>query len=299
MPNFFILGAQKAGTTALYHYLKQHPQVYMSPRKETNFFAQEGEKLDFYQIGAPQSKKKLIDNTSAYCELFQGASNERAVGEASPWYLYNPRVPEKIKHYLPRAKLIVILRDPVERAYSHFLNSFRVGKEPLTDFAQALLEEEERIRNNWHPLVYHYRQMGYYFAQLKPYFDMFKRDQIRIYLYEDFKANPTDALRDNFRFLNVDDTFVPDMSLKHNPAGVPKSKALYLFFLRQNPIKSMFKPFIPEGLRKRIVLGLQNQNFDKPPQLSPELRQQLIQDYRDDILNLQDLLQRDLSRWLE
>ena len=297
LPNFIIIGAAKSGTTAIYHYLKQHPQVYMSPVKEANFFALEGDKLQFFEPFAYPSERKPADNIEAYCELFEDVTSEIAIGEASPWYLYSPRSAEKIHYYLPKAKLIAILRNPVERAFSHFLDFRRDAKEPLTDFAQALQEEEVRIRDNWHPL-WHYKQMGFYSVQLKRYFDRFDRNQIQVYLYEDFKNNPIIVMQEIFRFINVDETFVPDMSLRHNVSGIPKNKALHIFLKTKHPLKNLIKPWIPERLRLQTVVNLRNRNLMKPPKLSLELRQQLMQEYRDDILMLQDLIERDLTKWI-
>lgn len=300
MPNFLIIGAQKSGTTALYHYLRQHPQIYMSPKKETNFFALESEKLNSCEPATSQSRgKRPIDNISAYRELFQDVANEIAIGEASPWYLYNPKVPERIQHYLPSVQLIAVLRNPSERAYSHFLNSVRDGVEPLTDFAQALQEEEIRVKNNFNPMRYHYQQIGFYYVQLKRYFDRFDKNQIRIYLHEDFKADPTNLLQDIFQFLAVDDAFIPDMSRKFNVSGVPKNQALQALFNQQNIIKSVLKPFLPQSLRKQLKYDLRNQNLDKPDPLPSQVKQQLVEVFRADILKLEDLIQRDLSKWLE
>jgi hypothetical protein len=307
MPNFLIIGAAKAGTTALYHYLKQHPQIYMSSEKEPHFFAFEGEKLDFQGTKGNQEwlNRASITNIETYCLQFQGVENEIAIGEASALYLYIPKTPERIQHHIPSAKLITILRNPVDRAYSAFLYLSRDGLEPLTDFARALREEEIRIRNNWVP-IYYYQQLGFYYVQLKRYFDIFDRDQIRVYLYESLKANPVGLLQDIFRFLGVDDTFNPDVSLRYNVSAAPKNKALHTFLIKPHPIKSILKPFLPEELRKHIyislqnrIFSLQNQNLDKPLPLSPEFRKQLIEVYREDILKLQDLIQQDLSKWLE
>jgi len=286
-PNFLIIGAQKTATTSLYHYLKQHPKIYMSPVKEPKFFL-----LERWEY----KKSKPITDIKAYRALFQGVSDEEAIGEASPQYLYSQTAPERIYHYIPEAKLIAILRNPVERAYSSFLHKIRVGQESLT-FDRALREEETRIRNNWEPL-WHYKQLGFYYAQLKRYFDVFDRGQIRVYLFEDVKADPIGILQDIFRFLKVDDTFVPDISIRHNVGGIPKNKVLHTLLSNSNLAKSILKPFFFKGLRRCIASRLRNLNTIKPP-LKPEIRRQLIQEYQEDILKLQDLIQRDLSKWLE
>lgn len=300
MPNFLIIGAARAGTTALYYYLKQHPQIYMSPVKEPRFFAFEGEKLNARGPGQELLSKPVTD-IKAYRTLFRDASNETAIGEASPLYLYSPKAPERIRHYIPAARLIAVLRNPVQRAYSHFLHNVRHGIEPLADFAQALEAEEIRVRNNWRG-HWHHKQQGLYYVQLKRYFDTFDRAQIRCYLHEDLKVDPTGLLQDVFEFLGVDVTFVPDVSFRPNMSGLPRHKTLHWFLTRLNRIKPIVKPLLPHELRQWIVAthtNLQNRNLVKPL-LPLEMQRRLIQThYKDDILNLQNLIQRDLSIWLE
>lgn len=301
MPNFLIIGAAKAGTTALYSYLKQHPQIYMSPEKEPHFFAFEGEKLKFGGTAGDREwlNRTAITDIKTYQQQFQKVSQQIAIGEASALYLYIPKAAERIRHYIPNAKLITILRNPAQRAYSAFLFQMRDSLEPITDFTQALQEEKIRIQKNWVP-IYYYQQMGFYYNQVKRYFDIFNRDQIKVYLYEDFSANPMSILQDTFQFLGVDDTFTPNVLERHNVSGIPKNKVLSNFIVNPHPIKDMFKPFLPKSLRRGLIVGLKNRrSLDKPPRMSAEVSKQLIDVYREDILKLQDLLQRDLSIWLK
>ncbi len=297
IPNFLIIGAAKAGTTSLYAWLEQHPQIYMSPVKETNFFALEGEKLNFpagtigkYYLSG------CITNIEDYRKQFQGVTNETAIGEASPIYLYHLKAPERIQHYVPKVKLIAILRHPIERAYSNFLHNIGEGLEPLTDFAQALQEEESRIRNNWW-WGFYYVSAGFYYVQLKRYFERFNPNQIKVYLYEDVKTNALNVTRDIFKFLQVDETFIPDMSTKYNVTGIPRNKFWHQFLSRPSFIKAPLKLLFPSKLRNRICINLKNRNLVKP-QLPPAVRSQLIEMYREDILKLQDLIHRDLSKWV-
>jgi hypothetical protein len=296
MPNFLIIGAMKAGTTALYTYLEQHPQVYMSPVKEPNFFAFEGERMNFL---APQDQEGInrtsVTDIEAYRALFTGVTNEKAIGEASHWYLYSPKAPERIQHYIPGGKFIVVLRDPVERAYSQFLHFVRDGQEPLTDFAQALQEEETRIYNNW--AFGRYASRGFYHVQLKRYFDAFDRSQIKVYLYEDLSVDPVGVLRDIFRFLEIDEAFLPEMSIRPNVSGVPKSRTLHALLTRPQRIKAALQPHLPARVL-RFASDLRDRNLAKP-QFAPVLRRQMVEMYREDILKLQDLIDRDLSKWLE
>ncbi len=146
-PNFFVIGAARSGTTSLYHYLKQHPQIYISPVKEPRFFAFKGvaDNLDsYYEPSGSDIVKESITSFEAYCALFQGVSCEKAIGEASPLYLWSSKACENIHQTIPDAKLIAILRDPVERAFSHFL----LNKESNC-FAQAVQDELSHVRDGW------------------------------------------------------------------------------------------------------------------------------------------------------
>ncbi|MGH3086090.1 MAG: sulfotransferase family protein [Rubrobacteraceae bacterium] len=306
MPNFLIIGAAKCGTTALYHYLDQHPEIYMSPEKEPRFFALEGEIPDFRGPADDRGINRCrFTNITAYRELFRGVSGEKAAGEASTLYLYSPKAPERISHHVPDAKLIAVLRNPVDRAYSAFLFMLRDSREPLSDFGRALAEEERRIAENWGP-EYHYRRRGFYHSQLKRYYERFGGDQIKVYLYDELNSDPAGVVRDIFRFLGVDDAFEPDMSSRHNVSGVPQSRvlqSLYLSLRKSSPAKSALKALIPEKPRRkmyrRVLSGVQKRNLGKAPPLSPETREELIEAYREDIIKTQDLIGKDLSGWLK
>ena len=301
LPNFLIIGAAKAGTTSLYHYLKQHPQVFMCPVKEPIFFALEGSKARFHGPGDQETVDGYsVTSYQDYCALFQNVSSETAIGEASTLYLYDNSSDtiKRLQHYVPDVKLISVLREPVERAYSHFL--YMVGKhsEPLNDFPQALAEEEWRSRDNWWP-AWHYKKMGFYYAQLKPFFDAFEPSQMAVYLYEDLVTDPSQLMRSLFEFLGVDETFNPDMGIHHNIiSGKPKNKLLNDFLTKPNLVRTGLQPLLPCGWSKKIAAKIRAQNLSKPP-LPLEVRKQLAPSYREDILKLQDLIERDLSHWLE
>ena len=309
MPNFLIIGAQRSGTSSLYKYLKQHPQIYMSPVKEPGFFMFNGEEQDFHgsrdreaSIARYQAIRNVsITNIKDYCALFKGVTNQKAIGEASTQYLYSLIAPEHIHHYIPDAKLIAILRDPVERAYSNFFLYIQQGdKQFVTDFTRAVQEEEINVDDNWSGGI-HYVRKGFYYTQLMRYFNTFNHNQIRVYLYEDQINDPIGFLQDIFCFLGVDDKFVPDISKKFNESAyyINKKASPNLFLTGKSPI-TLCKFFLTKRIRQKIktCINLRNENFVKPP-LLPEVRRQLIQIFREDILKLQDLIQRDLSKWLE
>ena len=170
----------------------------------------------------------------------------------------------------------------------NFLYIVRDDREPYQDFALALKDETTRIANNWE-WFWHYIQLGYYGAQLKRYYQIFSPSQIKLYLYEDLKEKPIALFRDIFRFLEVDDTLVPDMAIRPNKSGMPKNKIRHYFLTKPNPLKTGLKPLFSAKIRQKI----QHQNLT-----TQEVRQQLRELYREDILRCQDLIERDLSAWL-
>jgi hypothetical protein len=302
LPNFLIIGAAKAGTSSLYYYLKQHPQIYMPSsrtQKEPDFFALEGEKLEYPGPKGTFKINNRITDIATYRSLFSNVTNEIAIGEASTLYIYSEKAPERIKHYIPNTKLIAILRDPIERAYSHYLYWAGLGFEPDInfDFAKAIAQEKSRIDKGWNA-SWHYVQRGFYYIQLKRYFNLFDSNQIKVYLYEDLVKDRLSVAQDIFDFLDVNNSFIPNVEKTHNKTEVPKNQTLNALISRPNPIKAILKFLVPTNLRKNIADTIKKQNQGKP-KLSPQIRKQLLEVYREDILQLQDLINRDLSNWLE
>lgn len=294
LPNFLILGAAKAGTTSLHHYLGQHPDVFVSQLKEPKYFALKDEPLNF------QGPSQFINESSVntfedYCALFSGVNEESAIGEASPLYLYSEKAVEGIKSTLPDAKLIVILRNPVDRAFSSYTHLLREGFETLP-FEESLTQEDQRIRDRWAPLWY-YKDKGFYGQQLQRYYEAFPKEQIKVYLFEDLCRNPIDVVQDIFAYIGVEPSFEPDMA-KKNVSGVPKNVALQRLLTRKNPIKAVGKRLLPKQFRKNLSNSIQAKNLGEKPTLLPETRAELLDLYRDDILLLQGLIERDLSAWL-
>jgi hypothetical protein len=304
MPNFFIVGAQKAGTTSLYQYLNQHPQVYMSPIKEPFFFDHEmdskGEVVRREFGGHRQPPR--FNNIEEYSTLFEGVRGEKAIGEATPLYIYAPGTAERIERYVPGAKSIALLRNPADRAYSAFLYALRMGVEPLTDFTQALREEPFRVRNRWH-YVFHYRSRGLYYQQLKRYYEVFGRERLGVWLYEDLREDPAGVAQSVFRFLEVDDAFAPDASSKYNPAGVPASGSARAAMKATNRAVWGLRMFLPPTssilpLAFEMRRAVLSRVLTEPPPIDPELREELLAGYEEEILRLQELIGRDLSTWL-
>jgi hypothetical protein len=296
-PTFLIIGAMKAGTTALYTALNQHPEVYMSPVKEPNFFAFASQPPNF-QAPIDQHPKgvnhtSIIDATE-YRKLFAGAPAEAARGEASHWYLYHPDAPVNIEQHVPEAKLIAMLRNPVERAYSEFLHFVRDGDEPLDDFASALDAEPRRIEANW--ALGRYVDRGRYDEQLERYLDQFPEEQLRIYLYDDFADEPEAVRQDLFAFIGVDPLFEPE-DRRVNVSGVPRSRWLHAVMGAVQPVRECLGPWLPDPMVD-WANALKNQNLKKPP-MDPSVRARLIDIFCPHVRRLETLIDRDLSRWLE
>lgn len=298
MPNFLIIGAAKSGTSALYQYLRQHPDVFMSPRKETHFFAFENRDPNTNGIG--DTIPDAITHIEDYRALFSQVTTEKAIGEASPTYIYIPYAAERIKYHIPNARMIILLRNPVDRAYSAYMHLVRDGRESISNFAEALEQESYRIANNWGP-IWHYKAGGLYYKQVRYYFDMFDLSQFKIYLHEDLNNQPKTVLQDSFQFIGVDDQWEPDVSFRVNVSGKPKNKLLqqtmHYFFLQPNPVRFASRKFIPEIMRWRFTSAMRNRNLEKTG-VPEQFRLNLIDYFREDIIQLQELIKRDLSAWL-
>ena len=275
LPNFLVIGASRAGTTSLYHYLGAHPEIFVPAIKETNYFAHEGRRDERFPVVRAE----------AYAALFAGAGAARARGEVSPIYLTRSAVAApRIARELPGVRLVASLRHPAERAFSNYLLQYRYGRDRRS--------VEEAFGS---PDAYaDYVREGGYAARVRDYAERFPRERIRILLFEDLGRDPGAALRDLFAFLGVDPDFRTDTSVRHNPGGVARRAWLNDLLLRAAPALG---PHAPAWLR-RLGRRLRDANEAPPPRLPPELRARLVAYYRVDVLALQDWLGRDLSAWL-
>ena len=298
LPDFFIIGAARSGTTALYQYLTQHPEISMSDPKEPHYFALCDHPLDFQGPGDAETiNRKAIIGAAEYGQLFAHMGEARARGEASVSYLYYSEAARRIRECVPGARLICLLRNPVERAFSAY--SFLRTRlfEPEEDFRVALADEPRRIRENWHHL-WHYRAMGQYDQQLPAYLERFPSEQIRYFLYDEFQRDPQSVLTECFRFLQVNPNFIPRHTPSPHFSGKPRNRFLSRLLTREHPLKTMLKPLVPQGLRHRLRGLLGKANVERVG-LEPELRRTLRDDFRPGILRLQELIGKDLSNWIE
>jgi hypothetical protein len=302
LPNFLIIGAMKSGTTSLYHYLQQHPQVYMSPVKEPAYFAAVGREEKYRPPGvmARRRRERIVTDLDAYRELFAGVTDEIAIGEASVGYLHSPWAAKKIHELIPDVKLLAILRNPVERAYSHFKARLRDRVEHHKDFRAALAAEADRQQRKGG--FWNYTRKGFYSLSLQRYYDQFDADQIRVFRYEDFQKHPLAVMRKIFAFLGVNDEFRPDIGERFNTAsGVPRSMLLHHLSYKLVRIggdkgrKRRKRPLVRAG--RRLGRWIERVNLVNPP-MDPSVGAELTELFREDIQKTAELTGLDLSAWL-
>jgi hypothetical protein len=276
--------------------LRQHPQIFLSSSKEANYFAFEGEPLDYRGPGA-DFVNNSVPTWDAYLKLFTEAPNDAVIGDISPLYLYAPKAAERIRARLPDAKLVAILRNPIDQAFSHFLYARACMIEPLESFDAALDAEPERLRDHWQPL-FQYSDFPRYAEQIRRFQSHFPPEQLKIFLYEDYRADPKGVLRQIFEFIGVDASFAPTLHQDANSGGDPRSRLLQAIIMRPNLLGSIAALFLPLPVRRRIRDRISRLNIARS-EFSPTARARLAAKLRSDILDLQEMLGRDLSGWLQ
>ncbi|WP_263785481.1 sulfotransferase family protein [Salinibacter grassmerensis] len=299
MPNTFVIGAAKSGTTSLYDYLRQHPDVFMSPVKEPCYFAYAENPPEMAGPGDREANREsgVVYTMNEYKSLFSDATREAIVGEASPVYLYDQDAPRLLYEQCPDASLIAILRNPIVRAHSHYLQLVQSGREPLESFEAALEAEDERVAAGWE-WSWHYRRMGFYGRQLARYLDYFDRDQLYIYRFNELTTNPAGFAKTVYRSLGVDPSFTPDTGVRRRATGVPQVDWLHRFIgTPDHFLRRWSRLVIPEAVRERILMMVRNANLQKPP-LPDAARARLTDEYKEDVHRLEALLDRSFSDWL-
>ena len=309
LPNFFIVGAAKSGTTSLYEYLKLHPEVYMAPIKETHHFSTDIDNTKFRPNYARSLNKDLskflgsdmeegifhafVKDWDDYVQLFKKVENEKAIGEVTNSYLHSTVAAENIRKKFPDAKIIMMLRNPVDRAFSHYLMDLRIGYE-TEDFMPALKKDMARNPKGW-GISNMYIEIGRYYDQVKRFKNVFPENQLRIYLFDDFVENPEATMKDIFRFLSVSEETDIDFGKKYNPSFIPKNK-LISRLNTQKRVKDWLKGVLPKSVKSKFKKTFYT---DKDlPKMKPEERKFLIEIFREDVTKLSQLLNRDLSSWL-
>ena len=295
LPNFVIIGAPKCGTTSLYHYLQQHPEVYLPKRKELHYFSYEYMQRFAAGPGDKELLTPLCATRQAYEQYYQNVHTHLAIGDVSPSYLYYAQVNERIKAELEQPKIVVVLRNPVEKAYSQYMHLVRDNREPL-EFYQALMAEKQRITDGWGAL-WRYAESSLYTEKLKKYLHTFGEDRVKILFFETLSRSPSLVLTDLFQFLGVNTQVTPDTSTVHHRSGKPKSKLLANFVAKPNVITGLAKKFVPESLRTAIRTALLNINTGDKGQIDEKSRAYLQEYFYHDVQELEKIVGKDLH-WL-
>lgn len=295
LPDFLIVGASKSGTSSIYHYLRQHPEIFLSNiQKEGRYFSQmEG---NFNGPGDARVDAEITRTLEQYKALFQNYNNEKAVGDISPEYLYfHEEAIPLIKSVLGNnVKIIIILRSPVERAYSGYLHFKRDKRETLS-FEEALEKEDERKQKNW-IWAWQYKNSGLYYEQVKAYIENF--EQTKVIVFDDFVEQPQKILSDICEFIGVNPDFEFDTSYKYNVSGDPKNSVLYKLETSRGMV-NFIKKLVPHKTVKFLKKRFTGENQMTRQEMNPETRKQLIDFFKDDVQRLEKLIQRDLSHWLK
>lgn len=310
LPTFLVVGANKAGTTSLFHYLKQHPEVYLSPLKEPHYFSNDIEPAAFSKsfaqnklqdIGTyvegemPEYHAGFVREWDHYIKLFKHAGpHHKAIGELSTSYLYSRTAAANIHDKLGDIKIVMCLRDPVARAYSHYRMNLWTGNSKAATFMQALREDEQHEPKVWGN-AHLYVEIGKYYEQVKRYYDHFPSENICIILSGDLKHNTKAVVRKLYQFIGVDPTFEPDTSQRFNEVFTPKYKQL-TWFLNKTGIRPLIKRLSGEGVKKAIVKVMFKDKSDKGS-ISREESSYLHRIYDEDINKLEGLTGLDLSQW--
>lgn len=283
-PNFFIVGAAKSGTTYLYASLRQHPDVFMAKPKEPHFFS---------QVNPPSRLNwhfEAIIDPQRYLGLFAGAGGFRAIGEASTSYLIHPEVPRRIRKQVPDAKIIISLRDPLERAYSHYLMHVREGVQTLP-FYDALKQDMGRTEMGW-AISHFYVEKGRYATQLGRYLESFGPEQVKIVLFDDVKQNPRATLLEIAKFLDLDPEPMNRIDAAEARNGYRAPRGRWAQHLAGNRLSRIIgETIMPRRLGRFIFEHLLLKPSAKPP-MDPRARQLLLELYEPEMDRLETMLGR-------
>ena len=302
LPDFFLLGAPKAGTTALHAALAQHPQLYLSAVKEPKFYLCDGRppsRSGQRGPGDAHSAREWVWRRSEYEALFDVAPAGTLKGESTPFYLYDRFAQRRIKADVPDAKMLVVLRDPIDRAYSNWMHLWSDGLEPIGDFAQAWAAEDERVAAGWAPF-WHYRRLGLYGEQLRDLIELFGRDQVHVLRYRDLVETPDAALDKVCAFLGVESGHVEQPARENSRSYVVPGRrtAALSKVVRAGAAAGAHLP--PQVWRRASepLLRLLQKGDVRRPVLDQAVRMRLVEAYREDNALLIELAGESFGDWM-
>ncbi len=292
-PNFLIVGVARCGTTSIYHYLNQHPQIAMAKKKEPKYFSSINIPFPHNGIGDKSVDSVVIRDRDEYFKLFKKLNKYKAIGEASSDYLYfNREVIESIKVELGDVKIIISIRNPIERAYSAYNNLLRDGREELL-FRDGLDKEESRIKENY-DWMWAYKKGGLYSSAIKNFQDNFSN--VKIVLFNELNNNSNSVISEIFGFLDVDKSVTVDTNTKYSHSGKAKNPIIKYISNRDNKIAFTIRKIIM-GLVPRSLLESIAKRVLSKDDMNIEDREYLRDYFRDDIEATATLIGKDLSHW--
>ncbi|SDR76497.1 Sulfotransferase family protein [Friedmanniella luteola] len=299
-PDALLVGAPKAGTSALHAALRAHPQIWASPVKEPKFYlCGEAPPPAYRGPGDAHSQQEWVWRRRNYEALFADAPPASVRLESTPFYLYSPDARRRIAEELPDAKLVVVVRDPVDRAYSNWTHLWADGLEPEADFVRAWRDEDRRVDAGWAPF-WHYRRMGRYGEQLADLFSRVERERVLVLRYRELVSEPVATLDRVSRFLGVDagcvGTVPPDNSRGFVEDG-PRTRALALAVRAGAAAGAFAPPQVWRRASRPLVAALQRGGPSRRPRLTPEQRGALLADVADDVDVLEEVLGESFADW--
>ncbi len=285
---FLIIGAAKSGTSTLYYYLNEHPDIVMSQIKEPNYFALSDPDFDLdTNTTGKEYAKDFVFNNNEYSDLFRVASKKQLCGEASPIYLWYKNSAQNIYNYNKNMKIIVILRDPVYRAFSNFNYHLKAGHEVTKNFKKALSLEKDRIKQKYW-WGYYYMDAGYYYKQLKRYYDVFGKENIKVFLYEELIGDFSRLYTDILIFLNLRNQKISKIE-KTNASYTPK---IYLIrkLMKHTKFKKIIGNIVPQNIRSKIKIYNMSKSI-----LNENDKIYLYNKFKNDIRQLEVLIEKKIS----
>jgi len=295
VPDFLIIGAAKSGTTAMFEYMQENPEVFLTDPKEPHYYALAGTTPAFTGPGDAESINRWsVTERGAYSALYASASSGQTMGEASVSTLYLPGAAERLAEEAPDAKLICVLRDPADRAFSGYSFMRTRTWEPLDEFAAALADEERRIAAGWHH-IWHYASMGFYGRQLERFLAVFPQDQLLVLNHEFLRSDPSACMARVYDFIGVRPCGISRTPAPHR-SGEPRSRALSKVITTHHPLKKLVAPLIPISARARLRNAVQKRNVVKQS-YPDEVRAVLIERFVADMELLESLTDIDTESW--
>lgn len=294
-PDFLIVGAPKAGTTWLYRNLAANPRIFLTANKEPRYYSvEEGEAVACRGPGDDGWIAEFVRGRGEYEALYAAAAADQVRGEASSDYLYRSAVAaRRIREEAPGARIVVLLRDPVDRAYSNWLHLVRDGHESLS-FAAALAAEPERIESGW-AWWWHYAERGYYSRQLQPFLEHFPPEQLLLLTYDELRGDPRGVLARASTFLGVEAVVDGAVGESRNASLIPRSplhRAARRLLRPSRAARVVLPRRLRDGIRRRL-----NRATLHRPQIAPEDYRRLQRRYAADLGRLRAETGLDVSGW--